>query len=68
MESFDIVRFLARLRHEEAWAKSGGIRTAAALLDAAAEAAGIGRQAVPDDDPILCGAEAILEPAVPAIS
>lgn len=67
MEGFDAVRHLARLRHAEALAKTGGVNTAAALLDAATELIGIARQGVADDDPVLCGAEAILEPSTPAI-
>lgn len=67
MDGFDTVRLLARLRHEEACAQSGGVRTAAALLQAATEITGIKRQAVPDDDPVLCGAEASLDRDVLAI-
>lgn len=67
MESFDAVRHLARLRYAEALAESGGVNTAAALLDAATALTGIERQGVADDDPVLCGAEAILEPSTPAI-
>jgi superfamily I DNA/RNA helicase len=67
MEGFDAVRHLARLRHAEALTESGGVNTAAALLDAATVLTGIERQGVADDDPVLCGAEAILEPSTPAI-
>lgn len=67
MEGFDSVRHLARLRHAEACAKAGGLKTAVALLGGATELTGIERQAVPDNDPVLCGAEAILEPSTPAI-
>ena len=67
MEGFDTVRILARARHEDARAAAGGAATAAALLDGATHLTGIERQAVPEDDPLLCGAEAILEPSVPAI-
>lgn len=67
MDGFDSVRVLARRRHEEACASAGGIESAAALLGGATTITGIGRQAVPDGDPVLCGAEAILEPSAPAI-
>lgn len=67
MEGFDTVRVLARRKHEEACARVNGDKSAAALLDGATAIGGISRQAVPDDDPVLCGAEAILEPSVPAI-
>lgn len=67
MEGFDAVRHLARLRHAEALAESGGVGTATALLDAATALTDIARQGVADDDPVLCGAEAILEPSTPAI-
>lgn len=67
MEGFDTVRHLARLRHAEALAEAGGVHAAAALLDAAASLTGIARQGVEDNDPLLCGAEAILDPSMPAI-
>lgn len=67
MEGFDLIRHGARLRHTEARAKREGVSTGAALLDGATEITGIARQAVPDDDPVLCGAEAVLEKATPAI-
>lgn len=67
MEGFDTVRHLARLRHAEALAKAGGVYTAAALLDAATVLTDIARQGVADDDPVLSGAEAILDPSTPAI-
>lgn len=67
MGDFDTVRSLARHWHEEARAKAGGISTASALLAAATELTGIERQGVGADDPLLCGAEAILEPSTPAI-
>ena len=67
MEGFDTVRVLARRRHEEACAQAGGLKSAAGLLDGAAAITSITRQPVPDDDPILCGAEAILVPSLPAI-
>lgn len=67
MEGFDTVRILARARHENARATADGIATAAALLDGATRLTEIDRQAVPEDDPLLCGAEAILDPSVPAI-
>lgn len=67
MEGFDAIRHLARLRYAEALAESGGVNTAAALLDAATALTGIERQGVAEDDPVLCGAEAILEPSTPAI-
>ncbi|MCP5366742.1 MAG: UvrD-helicase domain-containing protein [Hyphomicrobiales bacterium] len=67
MEGFDTVRVLARRKHEEARAKAGGRRSAVALLDGATTLTGIPRQAVAEDDPVLCGAEAILDPSTPAI-
>ena len=67
MEGFDTVRLLARRKHEEACACVDGQKTAAALLDGAAAITDIVRQSVPDDDPVLCGAEAILDPSVTAI-
>lgn len=67
MEGFDLIRHTARLRHAEARAKRGGVNTGAALLDGATDLTGIARQAVPDDDRVLCGAEAILEKSTPAI-
>ena len=51
----------------EALAEAGGVHTAAALLDAATRLTGIARQGVADDDPVLSGAEAILDPSTPAI-
>ncbi|MGQ4878870.1 UvrD-helicase domain-containing protein [Billgrantia sp. LNSP4103-1] len=67
MEGFDSVRYLARQRHAEASACIDGDKSAAALLDAATELTDIERQAVPDGDPLLCGAEAILDSEIPAI-
>lgn len=67
MDSFEAVRILARQKHEEACAVAGGVKSAIALLDGATAITGIARQAVPNNDPVLCGAEAILEPSVPAI-
>lgn len=67
MEGFDLIRHSARLRHAEARAKWEGANTGAALLDGATDLTGITRQAVPDDDPVLCGAEAVLVIATPAI-
>ena len=67
MEGFDLIRHSARLRHAEARAKAGGVNTAAALLDGATGLTGVARQAVPDDDPVLCGAEAVLDRSAPAI-
>ena len=67
MEAFDLIRHSARIRHAEARAKAGGIQTAAGLLDGATGLTGVGRQAVPDDDPLLCGAEAVLDRSTPAI-
>lgn len=67
VEGFDIVRHLARLRHAEALAEAGGVHTAVALLDAATALTKIARQGVADDDPVLSGAEAILDPSTPAI-
>ena len=67
MEGFDTVRELARHKHAQACARADGQKSAAALLDGATAITDIVRQAVPDDDPVLCGAEAILDPSVAAI-
>lgn len=67
MEGFDTVRALARFKHDEACKEVNGSKIAAALLDGATALTGIARQSVPDNDPALCGAEAILETSVPAI-
>ncbi len=67
MEGFDTVRMLARRIHEEASAHAGGKKSATGLLDGATAITGIKRQSVPDDDPVLCGAEAILDTSVSAI-
>ena len=67
MEGFDTVRALARRRHDEACAAAGGKRSAADLLDGATAITDIERSAVADDDPILCGAEAVLDPSVGGI-
>jgi ATP-dependent DNA helicase UvrD/PcrA len=67
VEGFDLIRHRARLRHAEARAKRSGANTASALLDGATDLTGVGRQAVPDDDPVLCGAEAVLDRSAPAI-
>lgn len=67
MEGFDVIRHIARLRHGEASAKRDGASAASALLDGATDLTGVERQAVPDDDPVLCGAEAILDRSAPAI-
>jgi len=67
VEGFDLIRQVARVRHAEACAKRGGANTGAALLDGATNLTGIARQAVPDDDPVLCGAEAVLDISTPAI-
>ena len=67
MEGFDTVRTLARLRHEEACAAAGGKRSAADLLEGATAITDIERSAVADEDPILCGAEAVLDPSVDGI-
>ena len=67
MEGFDTVRTLARRRHDEACAAAGGKKSALDLLDGATAISGIERSAVADDDPILCGAEAVLEPSVGGI-
>ena len=67
MEGFDTVRMLARRKHEEASAHACGNKSATSLLDGVTAITGIHRQSVPDDDPILCGAEAILDTSVPAI-
>lgn len=67
MEGFDLIRHSARLRYAGVRAKTRGAQTAAALLDGATDLTGVARQAVPDDDPVLCGAEAVLDKSVPAI-
>ena len=67
MENFASVRSLARHWHTKASDSVGGLKPASALLEGAMAIAQIERQAVPDDDPVLCGAEAILEPSIPAI-
>lgn len=67
MEGFDTVRILARRKHKEASVHATGQKSAAALLEGATAITGIARQAVPDDDPILCGSEAVLDSLVPAI-
>lgn len=67
MEGFDTVRVLARRKHEEACKKANGQKSASALLDGATTLTGIARQAVADNDPVLYGAEAILDPSMPAI-
>ena len=67
MEGFDTIRALARRKHEEACVRADGQKFAAALLDGATAITDVPRQAVPDDDPILCGAEAFLDPWTPAI-
>ena len=67
MEGFDTVRALARRRHDEACAAVGGKTSAANLLDGATAITAIERNAVADADPILCGAEAVLDPSVGGI-
>ena len=61
MEGFDTVRALARRRHDRACAAAGGKKSALDLLDGATAITGIQRMAVADDDPLLCGAEAVLD-------
>ncbi len=67
MDGFEPVRKLARRIHNEASLKAGGGKSADALLQAVSELTDIHRQPVPDDDPVLCGAEAVFEPSTPAI-
>ena len=67
MEDFDTVRALARRKHGEACERTDGQKSAAALLDGTASITNVARQAVPDDDPVLYGAEAILDSSVDAI-
>ena len=67
MEGFDTVRALARRRHDEACTAADGKASAANLLDGATALTDIERNAVADDDPILCGAEAVLDPSVGGI-
>ena len=64
MEGFDTVRMLARRKHDEACAVVGGKRSALELLDGATALTGIVRHPVPDDDPVLSGAEAVLDSSV----
>ena len=67
MEGFEAVRVLARRTHEQARTHVGGGESAVKLLDGATKVTGIERQAVADDDPVLQGAEAILDSSLPAI-
>lgn len=67
MEGFDTVRALARRKHDEACAAAGGKKSALDLLDGATKITDIERTAVADDDPILCGAEAVLDSSVGSI-
>lgn len=67
MDSFAAARRIATHWHGEACARSGGERTAAALLAAAAELTGIPCVPVADGDGCLAGAEANLDREVPAI-
>ena len=67
MEGFDTVRMLAKRKHDEACAAGGGKKSALELLDGATQITGIVRQAVPDDDPVLGGAEAVLDRSVSGI-
>ena len=67
MEGFDTVRVLARRKHDEACAAAGGKKSALELLGGAAAITGIVRQPVPDDDPVLSGAEAVLDSLVSGI-
>ena len=64
MEGFYTVRTLARHRHDEACAAAGGKKSALDLLDGATAITGLQRIAVADTDPVLCGAEAVLDPSV----
>ena len=67
MEGFDTVRAVARRAHDDAAMKANGERSASKLLEGATRLTGIPRQGVQDGDPVLCGAEAILDPQTPAI-
>ena len=67
MEGFDTVRVLARRKHDEACAAAGGKKSALELLGGAAAITGIVCQPVPDDDPVLSGAEAVLDSLVSGI-
>ena len=67
MEGFDTVRALARRKHDDACAAAGGKKSASELLDGATKITDVERNAVADDDPILCGAEAILDLSVGSI-
>ena len=67
MEGFDTVRALARRKHDEACAAAGGKKSASKLLDGATKITSIERNAVADDDPILRGAEAVLDSSVGGI-
>ena len=64
MEGFYTVRTLARRRHDEACAAAGGKKSALDLLDGATAVTGLQRIAVAETDPVLCGAEAVLDPSV----
>ena len=67
MAVFDTVRTLARRRHDEASGAAGGKKSALDLLAGATALTGIRCIAVPDADPVLCGAEAVLDPSVRGI-
>ena len=67
MALFDDVRILARHRHAEASAAADGGKSASDLLAGATALTGVRCVAVPDGDPVLCGAEAVLDASVRAI-
>lgn len=67
MESFHTVRMLARKYHHEMRHIANGAATATALLAAATEVTKIECHPVSPDDPLLCGAEAVLEPELSTI-
>lgn len=67
MDAFDAIRDLARNRHREARDAAGGDVSAIGLLDGATAITGIEREAVAPDDPLLCGADAILDTDTSAI-
>ena len=67
MEGFNTVRALARRKHEEACTAAGGKKSASQLLNGATSITDIECSAVADDDPILCGAEAVLDLSVGGI-
>jgi DNA helicase-2/ATP-dependent DNA helicase PcrA len=60
MDSFDTVKTLARKKHTEMRAKSGGAVTASALLTSARTSERITTRSVPPDHPLLVGGDGAL--------